>query len=213
MSKYKRWEKARQKRIAQYDKKIEDAVAKGDSLLAASLRDQRDVEATHTAGFWQNKWTEIKRFLKGIGKDVKDVFRGGKREFQSTWNAMSMESEKGEVMKEMKYDLQFNTGYKTALQEYRASRRFVEEARAAEKERLRQVQELEAKGEEVPEDLRAEIKEPEVLRLKDLQKMSTVEFAKKYRDEIMADYRKKRQSGMNSYAAKAEISNEWFGSL
>ena len=213
MAKYKRWEKARQKRIADYDKKIETAMAKGDSLLAASLRDQRDVEATHTAGFWQSKWAEVKRFLKGIGKDVKEVFQGGKREFQSTWNAMSMESKKGEVMKEMKYGLQYSTGFKTAMQEYRASRRFVEEARAAEKERLRQVQELEAKGEEVPEDLRAEIKEPEVLRLKDLQKMSTVEFAKKYRDEIMADYRKKRQSGMNSYAAREAISNEWFGSL
>lgn len=215
--KYLRWESARKKRIAEIDRKIEKAKEAGDSQFVQSLVDQRTLDAAHTSEFWANKWKEIKSWAKEKGINIRDTFKS-KRAFQSVWlaTAMEMESDKGgNIMKEIKYGLQYDTAYVTALAEYRMIKNFQAKAKADEEDRKRQLLEYEEQGipdEEIPAALREPIETPRSLRLKDLQKMSTRQFADLYKDQIKADYRRMRDEGMRSKDAERMISNTWFAS-
>lgn len=218
--KYLRWEGARKRRIAEIDRKIEKAKEAGDSRLVQSLVDQRTLDAAHTSEFWANKWREIKSWAKDKGINIRDTFKS-KRAFQSVWLATAMEMEMesnrggGNVMKEIKYGLQYDTAYVTALAEYRMIKNFQAKAREDEENRRKELLGYEEQGipeEKIPAALRQPIETPKQLRLRELQKMSTREFAEMYKNEIKADYRRMRDEGMKSKAAKSMISNVWFGS-
>lgn len=215
--KYLRWESARKRRIAEIDRKIEKAKEAGDSQLVQSLVDQRTLDAAHTSEFWANKWREIKSWAKDKGIDIRETFKS-KRAFQSVWlaTAMEMESDKGgNIMKEIKYGLQYDTAYVTALTEYRMIKNLQAKAKEEEENRRQELQKYQEQGipdEEIPAALREPVETPKQIRLKDLQKMSTRQFADLYKSQIMADYRRLRDEGMKSPEAKAMISNTWFAS-
>lgn len=72
----------------------------------------------HTEEFYMKKYKELKQFAddKNITFPYKNI-----REFKSTWNALREDGIKN-VDKAMKYGLQYETGYKTALAEYRVAK-------------------------------------------------------------------------------------------
>lgn len=75
---------------------------------------------THSAAFWDRKYKELRRYARD--KAIEFPFTS-QREFISDWMAISQETEgnkSGEVLKEMKYGLQYATRYKVALAERRA---------------------------------------------------------------------------------------------
>ncbi len=57
-----------------------------------------------------------------------------------------------------------------------------------------------------------ELKLDKGVKIKDLKKMSTQEFASIYQDKIEEQYWSMRSDGMSSVSAKAFISTYWFGS-
>ena len=73
---------------------------------------------SHSQEFYIKKFKEIEQFArdKGITFPFKSV-----REFESTWNALKEDGVK-QIDRTIKYSLQYNTDYKTALAEYRVSR-------------------------------------------------------------------------------------------
>lgn len=73
---------------------------------------------SHSALFWDRKYKELRRYASEKGIEFPFA---SQREFISDWTAISQESEgSGEVMKEMKYGLQYATRYKTARAERKA---------------------------------------------------------------------------------------------
>lgn len=73
---------------------------------------------SHSALFWDRKYRELRRYASERGIEFPFT---SQREFISDWTAISQESEgSGEVMKEMKYGLQYATRYKTARAERKA---------------------------------------------------------------------------------------------
>ena len=211
--KYKSWEAARLRRIESYNRKIQEAIASGNQVVVESLEAARNVDLAHTAEFWQRKWNELKSYAKSRGVNVKNAIRS-KREFISDWMALSMDPGVKDIMREIKYGLEYDTPYKTARQ---MRKKVLEYRRQAKEERSRiqsEMRQYEDAGEEIPEELVQElrIQEPEDLKVRDLQKMTTKEFAEKYADQIPADYRRQRDAGLTSREAGDWISNEWFGS-
>lgn len=71
---------------------------------------------THSDSFWLKRYNDVKAFTqkKGITFPFKSV-----REFISDYRAIKADGVKN-VMKEIKYSLQYQTSYKTALAEKRA---------------------------------------------------------------------------------------------
>lgn len=57
-----------------------------------------------------------------------------------------------------------------------------------------------------------ELKLDKGVKIRDLKKMSTIEFASIYQDKIEDQYWSMRSQGLSSVQAKAFISNYWFGS-
>lgn len=74
---------------------------------------------SHSAVFWDRKYKELRRYASEKGIEFPFT---SQREFISDWMAISQESDNksGEVLKEMKYGLQYATRYKVALAEKRA---------------------------------------------------------------------------------------------
>lgn len=72
----------------------------------------------HSQEFYNKKFNEIKQYAqdKGVDFPFKSV-----REFESTWNALKEDGVK-QIDRSIKYNLQYNTDYKTALAEYRVSK-------------------------------------------------------------------------------------------
>lgn len=73
---------------------------------------------SHSQEFWNKKYNEIREYAndKGITFPFKSV-----REFESTWNALKEDGVK-QIDRTIKYSLQYNTDYKTALAEYKVSK-------------------------------------------------------------------------------------------
>ena len=207
--KYQRWEAARVRRIEAYDAQIRKAKAEGNQAQQKMLEAQREMDVAHTAAFWQTKWNEVKRYA--ASHDIRNPIKS-KSEFISIWMTISQEGETKDIMREIKYGLEYDTSYSVARAMRQKVREFRKRAMEKEKARQSQVQAYEDQGLDVPEELEQEISIPEDLKVRDLQNMSTTEFAKKYRDEIREDYYKMKDQGMTAKDAGAWISNTWFGS-
>lgn len=128
----------------------------------------------HSNAFYKKKYVELKQFAKSKG--IKAPWRSI-REFKSEWAAHQADGVH-DITSKMKYDMQYDTGYKTALAELKAAKS-------------------------------AGIKD---VKLKDLQKMTTTDFAEAHRNELDAMYRSAKAKGMTGKEAGAYISNYWFGS-
>lgn len=74
---------------------------------------------SHSAAFWDRKYKDLRRYARERGIEFPFT---SQREFISDWMAISQESDNksGEILKEMKYGLQYATKYKVALAERRA---------------------------------------------------------------------------------------------
>lgn len=73
---------------------------------------------SHSQEFYDKKFKEIKQFAEDKGIDFPFKSR---REFISTWNALKEDGIK-QIDRTIKYSLQYNTDYKTALAEYKVSK-------------------------------------------------------------------------------------------
>ena len=208
-AKYQRWEAARIRRIESYDAAIRKAKAENNQAQVKMLEAQRNIDVAHTAAFWQTKWNEVKRYA--ASRDIKNPIKS-KNEFISIWMTISQEGETNDIMREIKYGLEYDTAYRVARAMRQKVREFRNRAIEAEKRRRAEVQAYEDQGLDVPDDLMDEVEIPEDLRVRDLQNMSTTEFAKKYKDQIRADYYQMKDQGMKSKDAADWISNTWFGS-
>ncbi len=185
MAKINRLERARLKRIA------EGRAREGDS---------------HSVKFWNNKFRELKRYAREKGIDFPF---GSKREFISDWTALSQELSdgKGEVMREMKYGLQYATKYKVA----RAERQALREINQARINDIESDFERGIINADTRRDMLREIRQ-NTPTFNELKSMTTREFAESHKDEIMARYNQLRKSGMEPGQAGDVISSEWFGS-
>ena len=173
------------------------------------LEAQRNIDIAHTAAFWQTKWNEVKRYA--ASHDIKNPIKS-KSEFISIWMTISQEGETKDIMREIKYGLEYDTSYKVARAMRQKVREFRKRAIEEEKRRQAEVRAYEDQGLEVPDDLLDEVVIPDDLRVRDLQNMSTTDFAKKYRDQIREEYYRMKDQGMTSKDAGLWISNNWFGS-
>lgn len=207
--KYQRWEAARIRRIEAYDAQIRKAQLEGNQAQLKMLEAQREMDVAHTAAFWQTKWNEVKRYA--ASHDIRNPIKS-KSEFISIWMTISQEGETKDIMREIKYGLEYDTSYKVARAMRQKVREFRKRAIEEEKRRQAEVRAYEDQGLEVPDDLLDEVVIPDDLRVRDLQNMSTTDFAKKYRDQIREEYYRMKDQGMTSKDAGLWISNNWFGS-
>ena len=207
--KYQRWEAARVRRIEAYDAQIRKAQREGNQAQLKMLEAQREMDVAHTAAFWQTKWNEVKRYA--ASHDIRNPIKS-KSEFISIWMTISQEGETKDIMREIKYGLEYDTSYKVARAMRQKVREFRKRAIEEEKRRQAEVRAYEDQGLEVPDDLLDEVVIPDDLRVRDLQNMSTTDFAKKYRDQIREEYYRMKDQGMTSKDAGLWISNNWFGS-
>lgn len=207
--KYQRWEAARVRRIEAYDAQIRKAQREGTQAQLKMLEAQREMDVAHTAAFWQTKWNEVKRYA--ASHDIRNPIKS-KSEFISIWMTISQEGETKDIMREIKYGLEYDTSYKVARAMRQKVREFRKRAIEEEKRRQAEVRAYEDQGLDVPDDLLDEVVIPDDLRVRDLQNMSTTDFAKKYRDQIREEYYRMKDQGMTSKDAGLWISNNWFGS-
>lgn len=207
--KYQRWEAARVRRIEAYDAQIRKAQREGNQAQLKMLEAQREMDVAHTAAFWQTKWNEVKRYA--ASHDIRNPIKS-KSEFISIWMTISQEGETKDIMREIKYGLEYDTSYKVARAMRQKVREFRKRAIEEEKRRQAEVRAYEDQGLDVPDDLLDEVVIPDDLRVRDLQNMSTTDFAKKYRDQIREEYYRMKDQGMTSKDAGLWISNNWFGS-
>lgn len=72
----------------------------------------------HSAAFYEKKFNEIRNYAtnKGLQFPFRNV-----REFESSWNALKEDGVK-QIDRSIKYGLEYNTDYKTALAEYKIAK-------------------------------------------------------------------------------------------
>ena len=179
---------------------------------------------------------------KGLTAEFSRQFRGETkadrvREFISVYRSMVNDGY-DRPLDDMRYFLKYKTSYKTALSMYRMAKSAREEwqakkekneiAKAIYKQREREIEDVKERieaGEVIEQDYLDEISdietaaskdfdepEPERVLLKDMQSMTTKEFADKYKDMLRDAYNAKRAEGATSKEAKEYVSAQWFGS-
>ena len=179
---------------------------------------------------------------KGLTSEFKAQFSGDSRSarvrnFMSVYRSMVNDGSE-RPLDDMRYFLKYKTSYRTALFMYRQAKSAREEweakkerseiAKALYKQRQEEIEDVEERieaGEVIDQDYLDEISdiktaasedfdepEPERILLRDMQNMTTKEFATKYKDMLRAAYDAKREEGASSKEAKEYVSAQWFGS-
>ena len=213
MKRIERWERARLRRIESYDKKIERAISENNQAKAEMLQIAKTAEKAHTATFWESKWRDLKRYAKEKNIDLKKVGVGSKRAFISIWMATTQDGKTKNPLRDIKYGLIYSTSRKPANSLKKAAIQWRQEAMEAEAKRKAKIEKLQNEGKEVPKELQTEIIiPPEAPKAREIQKMSTREFAEMYKDQLMDEYHALREGGMKGKEAKQWISNQWFAS-
>lgn len=179
---------------------------------------------------------------KGLSSEFMAQFSGSNRsarvrEFMSVYRSMVNDGSK-RPLDDMRYFLKYKTSYKTALAMYRKAKSARDEwqakkekseiAKALYKQRKEEIEDVKERveaGEVIDQDYLDEISdievaasedfdepEPERILLKDMQNMTTAEFAEKYKDMLRESYHSIRAEGASSKEAKKYVSAQWFGS-
>ena len=179
---------------------------------------------------------------KGLSSEFMAQFSGRNRsdrvrEFMSVYRSIVHDGSK-RPLDDMRYFLKYKTSYKTALQMYRQAKAVRDEwqakkekseiAKALYKQREEEIEDVKERveaGEVIDQDYLDDISdievaasedfdepEPERILLKDMQNMTTAEFAEKYKDMLREDYHARRAEGASSKEAKQYVSTKWFAS-
>lgn len=193
---------------------------RAETVLLSDVRKDAAGTGGHTVAFFDAQYEKMRRYADSIG--VEFPWRS-RREFISDYRATKASGSE-RPLDEMRYFLKYSTGYKTALAEYRMSRQYREDwkrRRAEYNERLAKfnaVQDRKAAGEVVPDEEDVEEpeevdeEEPRAYTFRELQKMTTQEFAEANKDMLRDAYHELKRGGKSSKDAKKWISTYWFGS-
>lgn len=184
----------------------------------------------HTAQYFDFQYQKMRDYAAKKGLTFPYI---NKSEFISDYKTIKSSGVK-RPLDEMRYFLSHKTSYKVALSEYRKSKEAREEwikrkeehqarvdAYVSSQEQREDIEDRMDSGEiidqdeldAIPEDPgEFEEEEPPAYRLRDLQDMTTQEFAEENKDLLRNEYHKRREEGLSSKQAKEWVSTEYFGS-